>query len=72
MKKTNEDNTSVQEIYRELGISDKVYHFGKDILDSLQPRFDEIDRNAEYNQLKVLKAMQDNRVSEACLLGTTG
>ena len=38
----------------------------------MRPRFDEIDQNAEYNQLKVLKAMQDNKVSEACLLGTTG
>ena len=35
-------------------------------------RFKEIDENAEYNQLKVIKAMQDNKVSEACLLGTTG
>lgn len=59
-------------MYQELGISENVYRFGKEILDSLKPRFDEIDRNAEYNQLKVLKAMQDNKVSEACLLGTTG
>lgn len=62
----------MENIYRELGISDKVYRFGKEILNHLKPRFDEIDQNAEYNQLKVLKAMQDNKVSEACLLGTTG
>ena len=35
-------------------------------------RFAEIDETAEYNQLKVLKALQKNQVSEACLLGTTG
>ncbi len=29
-------------------------------------------KRQEYNQLKVIKAMQDNKVSEACLLGTTG
>ncbi|MBP3199691.1 MAG: methionine gamma-lyase family protein, partial [Butyrivibrio sp.] len=54
------------------GISEKVYRFGEEILDSLKDRFVKIDENAEYNQLKVLKAMQDNKVSEACLLGTTG
>ncbi|MCR5402545.1 MAG: methionine gamma-lyase family protein [Butyrivibrio sp.] len=59
-------------IYEELGISDKVYEFGEEIIRDLRQRFEKIDENAEYNQLKVLKAMQDNRVSEACLLGTTG
>ena len=59
-------------IYNELGISQEVLNFGQEILDSLKERFDKIDENAEYNQLKVLKAMQDNKVSEACLLGTTG
>lgn len=65
-------NTETENIYKELGISDKVYRFSMDILDSLSLRFAEIDKNAEYNQLKVIKAMQDNKVSEACLLGTTG
>lgn len=65
-------NTETENIYKELGISDKVYQFSKEILDSLAQRFCEIDKNAEYNQLKVIKAMQDNKVSEACLLGTTG
>ncbi len=59
-------------IYEELGISEKVYKFGEEILDSLQERFKKIDENAEYNQLKVIGAMQKNKVSEACLLGTTG
>ena len=59
-------------IYEELGISKKVYEFGEEIIRGLKRRFDKIDENAEYNQLKVLKAMQDNRVSEACLLGTSG
>ena len=60
------------EIYMQLGISKKVYEFGEEILKGLEERFKKIDENAEYNQLKVLKAMQDNKVSEACLLGTTG
>lgn len=71
-KSTNEECTTTQTIYRQLGISDQVYRFSEEILAQLRPHFDEIDQNAEYNQLKVLKAMQDNKVSEACLLGTTG
>ena len=59
-------------IYEELGISQKVYEFGEQILEGLKDRFEKIDQRAEYNQLKVLKAMQENKVSEACLLGTTG
>lgn len=65
-------NTDTKSMYAALGISDSVYKFSMEILDSLKPRFDKIDKTAEYNQLKVLKAMQDSKVSEACLLGTTG
>lgn len=60
------------EIYRSLGISKEVYEYGEKIITDLKERFEEIDERAEYNQLKVLKAMQDNQVSESCLLGTTG
>ncbi len=59
-------------MYKELGISEKVFEFGEEILKGLKERFQKIDENAEMNQLKVLKAMQENKVSEACLLGTTG
>lgn len=60
------------DMYRELGISGEVYAYGEAVADMLQSRFSEIDATAEYNQLKVLKGMQDQQVSEACLLGTTG
>ena len=63
---------TTEKMYAELGISQEVYEYGKTILDELQERFARIDEVAEYNQLKVLKAMQENQVSEACLLGTTG
>ncbi|MDO4965435.1 MAG: methionine gamma-lyase family protein [Lachnospiraceae bacterium] len=62
----------MKELYRSLGISDSVYSYCKDILDSLEDRFKEVDEVREYNQLKVIKAMQDNRVSESCFQGTTG
>ena len=42
------------------------------IIKSLHDRFEEIDKNAEYNQMKVIKAMQDNKVAEMHLSGTTG
>lgn len=60
------------EMYNELGIAKETLSFGETILSQLKERFDGIDAVAEYNQLKVIKAMQEARVSEACLLGTTG
>ena len=62
----------LSKVYESLGISPQVYEKGEKILSSLEKRFKEIDEIAEYNQLKVLKAMQECKVSEACLLGTTG
>lgn len=62
----------LKEQYRQFGISDRVYDYGEEILASLQERFRQIDEVAEYNQLKVIRAMQECNVSEACLLGTTG
>ena len=59
-------------IYEALGIDKDILEFGEKILDSLKARFETIDKNAEYNQLKVIRAMQEAKVSEACLLGTTG
>lgn len=58
--------------YKQFGISPTVYTYGEEILASLQERFRQIDEVAEYNQLKVIHAMQECNVSEACLLGTTG
>lgn len=64
--------SSNEEIYLSMGISKTVYDYGCTIEKSLRDRFDEVDSNAEYNQLKVVNAMQQHQVSEACLLGTTG
>lgn len=58
--------------YTKFGITEEVVKFGEEILESLKERFQKIDEVAECNQLKVVQAMQENRVSEACLLGTTG
>lgn len=55
-----------------LGIRKEVYDFGEKVMNDLHERFREIDETAEYNQLKVLDAFHKNKVSEACLYGTTG
>lgn len=62
----------VTDIYKELGVDSEVLAFGQRVLETCRARFEAIDETAEYNQLKVVGAMQKARVSEACLLGTTG
>lgn len=62
----------MREMYKNMGICDEVYDYCDNIIRSLHDRFEEIDRNAEYNQMKVIKAMQDNKVAEMHLSGTTG
>ena len=62
----------MNEMYQQLGISQAVLNFGNKIEAGLKERFTAIDENAEYNQLKVLHAMQKNKVSEACLYSSTG
>lgn len=61
-----------EKMFLELGISKKVLEFSEEILSDLSERFKEIDSVAESNQMKVIKAMQENRVSAACFAGTTG
>ena len=62
----------MKEMYAQLGISSEVYDFGKKIEDSLKERFEKFDQTAEYNQMKVIHAMQKNRVSEACFGTSSG
>ena len=59
-------------MYKELGISEKVFQFGEEVERKLKNRFEEIDRIAEYNQLKVLRAMQECKVSESCFHYASG
>ena len=62
----------MKELYAQLGISSAVYDFGKTVEDSLKERFEKFDKTAEYNQMKVIHAMQKNRVSEACFGASSG
>ncbi len=70
-----EENMSADNLknyYLQLGINEKVYDFCSEIEKSLKERFDEIDKIAEQNQIKVIKAMQEARFAEEHLSGTTG
>ena len=59
-------------LYNQMGISDTVYKLGEETLLRLADRFAQIDKIAEYNQAKVLSAMQKNHVSATCFAATTG
>ncbi len=60
------------ELYQTMGISPGVYAYGEKAIEHLKDRFAAIDQVAEHNQAKVLRAMQKNKVSAACFVGTTG
>lgn len=62
----------MENMYGMLGISSEVEAFGNEILKDLKERFEQIDAVAEYNQAKVLKAMQAERVDATCFAGSTG
>lgn len=62
----------MKEMYKNFGIDDAVSDFCLEVEASLKERFAKLDEIAEYNQMKVLAAMQKHRVSAECFNGTTG
>lgn len=65
-------NTHMKDSYRQIGISEEVLSFAAQIEESLKERFLAIDEMAECNQLKVLAALQKNKVSDVHFAATTG
>ena len=66
-------NSDIKKMYCEqLGISEKVYDYSENIIAGLKERFEKIDETAEYNQMKVINAMQKNHVAEMHLNGKSG
>ena len=59
-------------IYSEMGISPAVYAYAEKVLDRIKDRFAAIDKIAEYNQAKVLRAFHKNRIAATCFAATTG
>ena len=64
--------TDTNSIYNQLGVSDKVLHFGQEVLAGLSGQFRHIDQVAEFNQAKVIAAMQKNRVNATHFNLSTG
>ena len=62
----------LQELYSGMGLSPAVYRYGEAALEKLKDRFAAIDKIAEYNQAKVLSALQKNHVSVACFAASSG
>lgn len=62
----------IEDMYKQFNINDKVLKFSEEVLNDLKDRFKKIDEIAEYNQLKVLKAMQNNKIDAECFNSSTG
>lgn len=65
-------NSGFPNIYSKMGICDQVAAFGEAVAGSLQERFAQIDEIAQQNQLKVIHAMQKNKVNAACFQISSG
>ncbi len=72
MTQEYQHNTDLYQAYKAVGISRQVYEYGEGICVSLEERFAEIDKIAEYNQLKVLHALQKNKVSDIHFAASSG
>ena len=66
------ETSQMMNMYEKMGISKEVLEFSNKILADLKERFDRIDDISEYNQMKVLHAMQKNQVSEMHLETSSG
>jgi len=62
----------IRKKYNELGISPEVYDFASKTEDSLKTRFEEVDEMVEFNQMKVIQAMQKCHVSAECFQSSSG
>ena len=63
---------SLESIYESFGISKNTILIGKEVEESLKERFEKLEETCEFNQLKVISAMQKNKVSEIHFAPTTG
>ena len=72
MNQSETPQTTLTAQYAAFGISEAVLGFARPVLEQLRGRFEMIDETAEYNQLRVIRAMQENHIGEAHLKGTTG
>ena len=65
-------NNSFEYLKEEFGLKDSTIELYKKVNEKVKERFSEIEETAGYNQAKVLKAFQNNRISYAHFGETTG
>ena len=68
----NSTGSGADNMYAAFGISSGVAALVKEAEEKVRHRFAGIDEICEYNTMKVVRAMQECNVSEACMLETTG
>ncbi len=54
------------------GLDDEIFNLSQEVMDDIKYKFDEIKKVREYNQYKVLKAMQKANLSDSHFNWTTG
>ena len=59
-------------MYKEFGIKEEIINLSKKVESDIRPIFNETEKIAEYNSLKVLMAFQKYNLSEMHFNGTTG
>lgn len=59
-------------MYEELGIKKELINLAEEVEEELTEEFKKIDKIKEYNSIKVLKAFQENRISDMHFGTTTG
>jgi len=59
-------------MYKEFGISEKIINLSTKAEQDVEKVFKDIEKVCEYNSLKVLKAFQDNHISDIHFGSTTG
>jgi len=56
----------------EFGIDNKISELAQEVEKEVHNQFEKVDDVRQYNQLKVIKAMQKNQLSDSHFSGTTG
>ncbi|MFA6309321.1 MAG: methionine gamma-lyase family protein [Clostridia bacterium] len=57
---------------REFGINESILKLSASVEKQIEDELKEIEKIKEFNQLKVIKAMQENKLSDSHFSGTTG
>ena len=63
---------TTNELYAQMGVSQRVLDFSAAVLAEIAPQFAHIDAVAEHNQAKVIQAMQENRLAAMHFNPSTG